>query len=284
MLQVALAVTLVLAAMTDAAAQKYTGSPVTKARLLKVVESKQFSVPIIVKQIKASGTDFEVTPAVESELVAVRANTQIIQAARENYRYRGQAGTRRPPVTVERDTAGENYDRLFWQGVDTLKLLPTATSIPQATSMAQSVINIGNQAIKANPARPEAYTLVCGGNLVLRSFSESQRYCQMALDRGGNLMFPVWHLAGQPHIEMLYIGQGFVTIESNQEFFQFNGREITSLTPENDYVVNGVRAAVFKMQTYKNGRSDAWYFTPGTTWTTQESQMIMQLIDKNSMK
>ena len=40
-------------------AQKYTGSPVTKDRLVRTIRSKQFAVPTIVKQIKLSGVDFE---------------------------------------------------------------------------------------------------------------------------------------------------------------------------------------------------------------------------------
>lgn len=284
-LHILVAAGLIFLSLTEIHAQKYTGSPVTKSRLIKGIQSRQFAVPIIVKQIKLGGVDFEVTPSVERELLAVRANQQIIDAARDNYRYRGQAttGPKRPPPAPERDIAGENYERLFYQGVETLNQLRTATSVAQARNISTAAIATANQAIKANPARPEAYTLVGSAYLFMRNFAEAERYGQLAVDRGGNLSFPVWHLAGTPHVEILFIGQGFVTIESNQEFFQFNSREVSNPRAENDYYLNGVRVAVFSITTTKNGRTDKWFFTPGNTGTPQEATMIMDLIKKNSM-
>jgi hypothetical protein len=277
----------ILLSLTDAKAQRYTGSPVTKVRLVKTIQSKQFAVPIIIKQIQLSGVDFELTPAVEGELLAVNANQQIINAVRDNYRYRGQAGGRtgnqKPPVTPERDITGENYERLFYQGLETLNSVRTATNVAQVKSASQSAIDIGNQAIRLIPTRPEAYTLVGGSYLIVRDFSDAERYGQMAVDRGGSLAFPVFHLTANPHPEVLYIGKGFVTIESNQEFFQFNGREVSNPRPENDYFYNGIRVAVFSFQTYKNGRLDTWYFTPGNTYTPQEAAIILDLIKRNSI-
>jgi hypothetical protein len=281
-LKVLVAVGIISLSLTELHAQKYTGSPVTKARLIKAIQSKQFAVPTLVKQIKISGTDFDVTPAVESELLAVRANQQIIDAVRENYRYRGQSG-QKPPATPVRDEAGENYDALYYQGVTQLGQLPFATSLDQAASLSGSVINLGNQAIKANAARPEAYALIGTAHLLVRNFGEAQRYCQLAVDRGGDLAFPVYHLSGTPHLEILHVGQGFVTVESNQKFFQFNGRETSNVSLQNNYMLSGIWVATFSMQTYKDGRQDVWHFAPGHTGTPQEANMIMQLISKNSL-
>ena len=275
------AATIILSAAGDIKGQNYTGSPVTKDRLIKAVRSKQFAVPILVKQIRISGTDFEMTPTVERELLAARANREIIEAAREHYRYKGRGRTA-PPKPV-RDSAGENYDRLYYLGVEKLTQIRSATSIDQAQSLVRSVIALGNQAIGADPTRPEAYTLVGAANVVSRNFGEAERYGQAALDRGGNLAFPVFHLSGNPHPETLYVGKGFVTIESDQKFFQFAGREVSNPMNQQDYMMGNVRVAVFSISTSKAGRNDIWYFTPGTTGTTGEANMILSLIRRNSL-
>ncbi len=279
------AVAIIFLSLTDLNAQNYTGSPVTKARLIKAVQSKQFAVPTLVKQIRLSGTDFDITPSVERELLAARANPQIISAVRENYRYRNQ-GVRKTTerrVTSERDIAGERYEELFYQGLEQLNQLRASTSVEQAGRISSNVIATGNQAVKSNPARPEAYTLIGATHLFMRNFAEAQKYGQQAIDRGGSLAFPVYHLSGTPHIETLHIGQGFVTVESNQKFFEFNGSEVSNPRQQDDYSLNGTRVAVFSMPTNKNGRSDLWYFAPGSTGTPQEANMIMQLIRKNSI-
>ncbi len=278
-----LAALVVFLPVTVLQAQKYSGWPVTKDRLVKAVKSKQFAVPTLVRQINKNGVDFELTPAVEGELRTARAHEDIISAVRTNYRYAGATrGMNRPPPQ-KRDTAGEQYDQLYYQGLNTLGQLRTAASLHQAQSIAQSVIATGNQAIRLIPARPEAYTLVGAANVFLRNFAEAERHAQLAIDRGGSLAFPVYHLAGTPHLEILHIGSGFVTVESDQKFFQFNGSETSNLRPENDYQMGQARVAVFSMMTSKGGRTDQWYFAPGSTGTTQEAQMIMRLIQKNSV-
>ncbi|MEQ1762877.1 MAG: hypothetical protein ABL984_07025 [Pyrinomonadaceae bacterium] len=277
----------ILAGLSETStAQSYTGSPVTKDRLVRAVKSRQFAVPILVKLIKSSGVDFELTPAVENELVAARANPQVIDAVGANYRYARSTGggtsrgqTPRPPV----DRKGESYEQMYYRGVDALTRLRSATNMNQATGYAKSVIDIANQAIAAEASRPEAYTLICAANIATREFSGAERYGQMAIDRGGALAFPVYHLAGQPHIETLHVGSGFVTVESDQKFFQFNGREISSPRSEQNYNTGTAYVAAFSVTTKKAGRTDVWYFAPGITGTSEEAQLIMNLIRKNSL-
>lgn len=280
-----IAAVLVSLAVTVLHAQKYSGWPVTKDRLVKAVKSKQFAVPTLVRQISKNGVDFELTLSVEGELRSARAHEDIINAVRTNYRYAGAGrgtATNRPAQT-ERDTAGEQYDQLYYQGLSTLTQVRTATSVAQAQSIVRSVIDTGSQAIKLIPTRPEAYTLVCAAHLFTRNFPEAERYAQIAIDRGGDVAIPVYHLAGTPHLELLHIGTGFVTVESEQKFFQFNSGEISNPQEEDDYVIGAISVAVFSISTNKNGRSDLWYFSPGVTGTTQEAQMMLRLIRKNSI-
>lgn len=76
----------VLLMPTIAEAQNYTGSPVTKPRLVAVLRSKSLQTRDIVKIVSESGTDFQLTPDIETELVAAGARPQVIEAVRANYR------------------------------------------------------------------------------------------------------------------------------------------------------------------------------------------------------
>ncbi|HXG82450.1 MAG TPA: hypothetical protein VNI84_00355 [Pyrinomonadaceae bacterium] len=67
-------------------AQRYEGAPTTKQGIIKALASKQFQTREIVQRINARGVDFELTPGVQSELVAAGARPEIIAAVRGNFR------------------------------------------------------------------------------------------------------------------------------------------------------------------------------------------------------
>ncbi len=263
---------------------QYKGNPVKKEKLLKVLRTKQLSTGEIVAVIKKNGVDFKVTTAVEQELTRVGARPEIVSAAIANYR--APMSQKQPvltPVEIQAETQAEDYDDLYDQAYDTLSRMATVTSLDQAAQISRSVIEISNQAVKLDPTRPDAYKLICTNHIFMQNFAEAQRNCQLAVDRGGSLAFPVYHLSGTPHIETLYVGKNWLSIESNQELFQFTGAEVSNLRRENDYDLGTASVAVFSMQTYKDGRQDLWYYTPGNTGTAQEANMIMQLITRNSL-
>lgn len=259
---------------------QYKGLPVKKEKLLRVLRFKQLSTNEIVAVIKKNGVDFKVTPNVEQELINVGARIEVIDAASVNYRSLAVA---KQPAPTQIETQADNYDDLYDQGYNTLSRIVTAANLDQAAQIARSAIDISNQAVKLDPTRPDAYKLICTAHIFTQNFGEADRQCQLAVDRGGSLAFPVYHLAGTPHIETLYVGKNWMSIESNQKLFQFVGSEISNLRNENDYDLGAARVAVFSMQTYKDGKQDVWYYTPGNTGTTQEANMIMQLIKRNSI-
>ena len=78
--------TFVVAAATAGVLAQYKGSPATKDGLIKALKSHQFQTRDFVNLIQTNGVDFEVTPAVEQELVAAGARPQMISAAKANYR------------------------------------------------------------------------------------------------------------------------------------------------------------------------------------------------------
>jgi len=262
--------------------QNYSGLPVTKDRLVRTVKSKQYSVVQIVRLIKKNGVNFELTRAIEGELSSAGAHAQIVDAVRTNYRYKGAAN--RTPPKPEVDVAGEKYETALAKAVAALTQLRSATSIQQANVYSKNVSDLANQAITADPARPESYTVMGAALMFMRNFTEAERYGQMAIDRGGELAFPVYHLAGQPHLETLFVGSGYVTVESAQKNFQYFGSEIRSVRPEQNYFTGTGYVAAFSMSTSKAGQPDVWYFSPAMTSTPEEAQLILNLIRKNSAK
>lgn len=261
-------------------AQKYTGSPVTKNRLVKAVRSKAIALPLIVKIIKESGVDFKLTPAVEQEFLAVKTNRQIINAARDNFRAPSVAASV-ANYPKQEDTT-EKYEQLYYQGLQMIDQLRAATTRQQADNIAQSMKDIGLRAIKLNPSRPDAYKVVGSALLLTGNFSEAEKYGQEALNRGGSLAFPVYHLSGTPHLEILHIAKGFITVESDQKFFEYNTREILDIERQSNYSAPRGSVAVFSISAFKNNSPVDWYFSPANTGSDQEANLIMRLIQKNA--
>ncbi len=276
-------------------AQKYVGSPMTKIRLLRVIGSGEYALPKIVRVIEAQGVDFKITATVEGELLAVKTKRQIVDAIKNNYRApvvaastksigasKSKSAANSSQSSVKADTT-EEYERLYYQGLQMISQLRAATNQQQYSTIAQSIKNTGSQAIKLDSSRPEAYKIVGSFYLLTGNFGEAERYGQEAINRGGDLAFPVMHLSGTPHPETLHIGKNFITVESNQKFFEYSPSEIMDLQPQDNYNAPGGSVAVFGISTFKNNSPVEWYFSPANTGSAQEAQLIMRLIQKNVM-
>lgn len=291
---------LILLCSVSISAQKYTGSPVTKVRIMRVISSKEFSLPNIIQVINEHGVDFKMTSAVEEEFLAIKTRPQIIEALKNNYRAPAvttTASTTKTTTNNRSNTGNENtgssqvstesskdekYEELYYQGLQLINQIRTATSQQQVVNIASKIVEIGNQAIELNESRPEAYKLVGSGLMFGGKYDMAVKYAQQAVDLGSSVAFPVWHLYGTTHQEVLYIGKNYITVESNQEYFQFSSEQIREASPQGYYnLPNGNSVAVFGVGTLKNGRTDAWYFSP-SSGTVQEAQMIVQLIKKNA--
>jgi hypothetical protein len=74
------------AAKTINAQKTSCAKPVTMQRLKAALQNKTFQTRQIVETINDCGADFQVTPQIESELVAIGARPQVIEAIRANYR------------------------------------------------------------------------------------------------------------------------------------------------------------------------------------------------------
>lgn len=82
----ALAFFLLVPAVARADMRRYKGSPVTKARLIKVLKGKLLETKKINQTIYIHGVNFETTPEVERELRGAGARASVLAATRENFR------------------------------------------------------------------------------------------------------------------------------------------------------------------------------------------------------
>jgi carboxypeptidase C (cathepsin A) len=78
------------------------GRPATKEQVLSLLrvltpERREVGMPVIIAAVRESGVDFEVTPAVEQELMAAGATPELVAAARATFRPQTTAP---PPVSV----------------------------------------------------------------------------------------------------------------------------------------------------------------------------------------
>ncbi|MGH9900855.1 MAG: tetratricopeptide repeat protein [Pyrinomonadaceae bacterium] len=102
----ALAAILLLPGLLAPSAFTQGDPPVKKDRLVSILRSKQYQAREIVSVINEVGVDFQLTPAVESELVAAGARPSVLAAVRENYR---RPAT--PAVARTNNTAPSNARR-----------------------------------------------------------------------------------------------------------------------------------------------------------------------------
>ncbi|MBV9927950.1 MAG: hypothetical protein JOZ96_23220 [Acidobacteria bacterium] len=96
-----LAILLACAALLLAgAASTQTKKPITKQGLVNAVKINGLTTQELIQQIQRRGVDFEMSAADESDLQAVGARPEVIEAARNNYRPAVVAATRPTPSSV----------------------------------------------------------------------------------------------------------------------------------------------------------------------------------------
>lgn len=274
-------------------AQKLTGKPITKNGLLIAARMGK-STRDLVLLINRNGVNFPMNAATERELTNAKLRPEVVEAVQNNLRgttpvtsiaaNRTSATTSNVNVSVDKEEKEtENYEQLYFQAVGLFNQLRTSTSPQQASGIAQNIQNLGNQAIRQSPDRPEAYTILGYLSLLKGDVDNAERYGQEAINRGGTLRFSVYHLEGSPHLETLYINKDYVSVESGQKYHPFNNREINKVEPQNSINVMGRNVAVFNLCTTKNNSHYDWYFSPADTGTPQEANLIMRLIQRNAL-
>lgn len=274
----------------DAAGQSKK-NPVTKERLVSVLRSKQVSNGDIVKIINTNGVNFQLTAAVETELVGAGARAPVIEAVKNNYTGSvaanpvGPINKPTPPNNRNSDVndsgpgfynASEEYQRLMEQAAytaDTLRNFPAA-------------VNLLQQAMQKSPQSPQAYQLM--GYIGLYgygNFMESENYMRKAINLGGTAVFRVYHNHGGDFSGYcrgtLFISKNSVVFESmdSMQTFETPRSEIKQVRINNpiqrgQQVIFG--SFVINMQ---HNRSDGmiFNFAPFTN-NVGESTVISNLI------
>ncbi|QQS22855.1 hypothetical protein IPM19_04500 [bacterium] len=100
------------AKVQEASGKAYTGTALTKSKVLTMVKEKKPPAAELIKQINKSGVDFKPTSADEKALTDAGASAAVIKAIKDNYRApdkpQGGEGTP-PPGNLDKDT-GEDVD------------------------------------------------------------------------------------------------------------------------------------------------------------------------------
>ena len=78
--------------------------PIKKEKMLEVLHKNLLPTKLFIEQVQTRGVDFEMTPAVESELQQAGARPELISAARQNYRPTAPAPAAPPTATVPTNT------------------------------------------------------------------------------------------------------------------------------------------------------------------------------------
>src|SRR5215218_5162264 len=97
---VALCVACAALLFAGAASTQTAKKPITKQGLLNAVKINGLTTRELVLQIERRGVDFELAAADESDLNAVGARPEVIEAARANYRPAAAPAVARPTVSA----------------------------------------------------------------------------------------------------------------------------------------------------------------------------------------
>jgi tetratricopeptide (TPR) repeat protein len=125
---------------------QYKGLPVTKDRLIRVLQGKKLPQGEIIEVIEMSGVDFETTPAIEQELGSAGARPAVLKAVKNNYRGASITGKVEATKTDEWFVKGDTlFQEEKWeQAVTAYKMsLETKPSY-------QAYLNIGRSYLKMN--------------------------------------------------------------------------------------------------------------------------------------
>ncbi|MDQ6788682.1 MAG: tetratricopeptide repeat protein, partial [Acidobacteriota bacterium] len=125
---------------------QYKGLPVTKDRLVKVLEGKKLPQSEIIEVIEMSGVDFQATPTVEQELESAGARPAVLKAIKNNYR---GAVENNKVETKKTDEWFEKGDALFQEEKWDQAIAAYKMSLEVKPSY-QAYLNIGRCYLKMN--------------------------------------------------------------------------------------------------------------------------------------
>ncbi|CAN5534286.1 hypothetical protein BH10ACI3_BH10ACI3_10960 [soil metagenome] len=274
----------VLFVVPIAVSAQYKGLPVQKDKLLQVLQSKRFQARDIVQIINESGVDFQLTPALENQLVAAGARPTVLEAIRKNYRVpvkqaasggKGKpAAGKLPPVTTP---ASNDYNGL----------LNGAVNAYDISKNSQQAINLLQQAAAMQPNNPRAYQLLGFVSLYgTHDFDAAERYWKTSISLGGNAVLRVIHDHDGSFLTScqgsLYIAKNIVRFESdnNQHTFETTDSNIKKIEVNNKWLrLVQLKGGSFKLVLKKEDGQSKYNFAP-VSGKTDDSKMIIRLIGK----
>ncbi len=278
-LVILLGTALLLVAVAGDSKAQYSGEPVKRDRLVKVLRSKRFQTRDIVQIIRENGVDFRVTSEVQNELVTAGARPAVIDAAKNNYRGGPSNRSARASSTVGSTSGARNsYNSLIDQAVEAYDLrrdLRTTNELLQ-------------RAVTMQPSNPRAYQFLGFLNLYgYNNFDEAERQWKKAINLGGSAVLRVIHDRGggmfvASNGGSLYIAKNTVRFESddNQVTFETSDRNIKKIEVNSAFKrLFQLKGGSFHIVLEKDDKMANYNFAP-LSGKTDESKMIIRLIGK----
>ena len=271
---------------------QYKGDAVKKERLVQVLLSKRFQSRDIVQIIKENGVDFQLTPAVENELVNAGARPLVLEAVRGNYRSINPT-TSKPEIAKNNDgkAAPKKSNNANQPTVSYNSLLERAIDFYDNKKNQQAANDSLQAAIKLQPKNPRAYQFLGFINLYgTKNFDEAERYWKTAINLGGSAVLRVTHdhngVFTNTCSGSLYIAKDIVRYESdnNVHTFETTDKNIKSIKVNSSFkrlfqLKRGSFKIVLNNEDDKDGKK--FNFAP-VSGDTDVSKMIIRLIGKNS--
>ena len=268
------AVCLLIAAPPVLDAQTCKGS-ILKDRLLLAVRANLISKKALVSNIKLCGVDFKMTAQDESELTAVGAPSELIEAARNNYRA-AAAGKNKPSA------AAGKYDESFMQSVVLFSQTPHDPDLVAAHL--QKVKNALRQTIALDPDRSEAYAILGLIMFLTQENAEAEANARAAVERGGAALFPVLYARDASRGDIVegifFVGKGAIAFQSTdgQENLQGDNSGFIRVRQNNEK--NSKTPNAFSIDYQIEGELDVFTFAPNGG-NAGGAALIVKMINEN---
>lgn len=281
-----------LSAFSIASKAQTESGAASKEKLIRLLESKQYQAADIAEVIRKIGVNFQLTPEIERELIAVGARPVVISAVRSSYRPAipegkniggkslPQKNQNAPKIPNSAGKSSTNYDVLIDQA---LALFYKEQKTDRAVETLQ-------RAVKIAPRDSRAYQSL--GFMYLygyRNFREAENFMQKAVELGGSAVFRVRHSHDKT---FSYTCTGSLYITRSAVKFESDDNRHTFQTPDSGIVKIAELSSLRRLFQRKGGAfkivlrdrkeddKDTFNFSP-LTGKSEESEMIINLVGKS---
>ena len=289
---------------------------ITKAKMLElahVSRKLRMGSSQLISMVKRNGVSFRLTPAIESELRTAKLRPEVINSIRENYRGApaettvagrptGRTGdgsngmlsntnsysrNTTPANNTGEDSDEDDYEKLTNGVLEAIyNQVTPGMNQEDFSRLMMSAQYMGNEALKLDASRPEAYQLLAAVAFLTKNYADAEKYSQETIDRGGTVQFDIVYIYKDkpPVKEVLYISAESVSTESEDEYEKIDTAQITSVETKRMKVRQVDVTAVVINYTEEGDDKNTYeaVFVPSFRFSKQDAELIKRIIVKQS--